>query len=78
MGESGGQNRLLISHLNPSREQDAALLSLLTVRYPEGRRHFDTATCDAAVEWRDAETSSCAAIVPRSLAVPALAFHLPL
>jgi hypothetical protein len=65
-----------MSHLNLSRKQDAALLSLLTVRYPEGRRHFDTSTCDAAMEWRDAETSSCASIYSAQLAVPALAFQL--
>jgi hypothetical protein len=45
---------------------------------PEGRRHFDTSTCDAAMEWRDAETSSCASIYSAQLAMPALAFHLPL
>ena len=60
---------------NPSREQDAAVLSLLAVEYPDRVRDFDTSTCDCG---RAAKISSCASICSAQLAVPALAFHLPL
>jgi hypothetical protein len=44
---------------NPSREQDAAVLSLLTAEYPDGVRDFDTSTCDCE---RAAKISFCASI----------------